>query len=201
MRIEKCYFCSSPVYPGHGMVFVRNDARTFHFCKKKCRKHFMRRHNPRKCRWTKAGRKERGKEMAMDLTLEFEKRRNKPVKYDRLLMMKTLAAMRRVAEIKERREKAFWDRRMLEAQKAQKPFLERQLVRDLHLLAPPPLPIVRRRVERDRARIAAAAAATAAAEVAADATLESTPQAAHVFAPPTQNPLPNGRPGPASPFT
>lgn len=51
--------------------------------------------------------------MTMDSTLEFEKRRNVPIKYDRNLIATTVSAMSRIQEIKTRRERAFFKNRML----------------------------------------------------------------------------------------
>ena len=95
MRIKKCYFCSSPVYPGHGIMFVRNDSKIFHFCRSKCHKNFNLKRNPRKMKWTKAFRKSAGKEMTVDSTFDFEKRRNRVEKYDRQVMATTIRVMKR----------------------------------------------------------------------------------------------------------
>jgi len=59
--------------------------------------------NPRKVRWTKAFRKAAGKEMELDSTFEFERKRNRPERYDRERMQKTIAAMRVIAAAKQRR--------------------------------------------------------------------------------------------------
>lgn len=49
--------------------------------------------------------------MSKDSTFEFEKRRNVPVRYDRELVKTTVKAMKRIAEIKKRREHMFWKHR------------------------------------------------------------------------------------------
>ena len=124
MRIETCYFCSGPRYPGKGVMFVRNDCKVFHFCRSKCHKLFKMKLNPRKLKWTKAHRRAAGKEMTVDSSYDFERLRHRPVKYDRELMKTTVRAMDRVAEIKQKREERFWQKRM-------EPNKEKEKERDL----------------------------------------------------------------------
>ncbi|XP_043934877.1 probable ribosome biogenesis protein RLP24 isoform X1 [Protopterus annectens] len=175
MRIEKCYFCSGPIYPGHGMMFVRNDCKkpllgdrkhnvmvhchskkeltslcvhqenqlascywkVFRFCKSKCHKNFKKKRNPRKVRWTKAFRKAAGKELTVDNSFEFEKRRNIPVKYNRELWSQTVTAMKRVEEIKQKRQARFIMNRLKKGKELQKEQDIKEVKQNIHLIRAP----------------------------------------------------------------
>ena len=50
--------------------------------------------------------------MVVDSTLTFAARRNIPIRYNRELVATTLKAMQRVSEIRTKREKAFYKKRM-----------------------------------------------------------------------------------------
>eukprot|EP00211_Chloroparvula_japonica_P013552 CAMPEP_0119121784 /NCGR_PEP_ID=MMETSP1310-20130426/2254_1 /TAXON_ID=464262 /ORGANISM="Genus nov. species nov., Strain RCC2339" /LENGTH=145 /DNA_ID=CAMNT_0007111363 /DNA_START=389 /DNA_END=826 /DNA_ORIENTATION=+ len=65
--------------------------------------------------------------MSVDRTFEMEKRRNRPPKYDRELMASTIRAMKRNAEIKERRQADFYKARMLGKKEQQKAEAMREL--------------------------------------------------------------------------
>jgi large subunit ribosomal protein L24e len=178
MRIDHCYLCSGPCYPGHGMMFVRNDskvrtfppsspwhagrcfelaalgspraavaptspcscrtpsAQVFRFCRPKCHKAFLKKRNPRKVRWTKAFRKAAGKEMKVDSTFEFEKRRNKPVRYDRELMGATIRAMKRIGEIQQAREDRFFANRIKGKKAVEKARRDVEIAQNIDLVRP-----------------------------------------------------------------
>ena len=74
--------------------------------------------------------------MAVDSTFDFEKRRNRPVKYDRDLMGKTIMAMKRVETIKAAREERFFDNRMQDAKAEKKKQARVEIEKSIELLAP-----------------------------------------------------------------
>ena len=143
MRIQKCYFCGGNIYPGHGMMFVRNDAKVFWFCRSKCHKSFKMKRNPRKFKWTQAYRMTTGREMTVDKTLDFEMKRNRPVKYNRDLYAKTIIAMKRIEQIQQRRKLTHYIERIREAK--QKEMQQRLNVINKHR---DDLPLLKMRVRR-----------------------------------------------------
>ena len=155
MRIETCYFCSGPIYPGHGIVFVRNDGKMFRFCRSKCHKNFKAKKNPRKIRWTKAYRKTHGKELVTDPVYEFEKIRNTPIKYNREIWTDTIQAMDKLAKIRKDREDRFFNERMKKAAKIKKEIIKKDLIRHEQLIADPKIreKVDKLREERDEKKL------------------------------------------------
>ncbi|XP_034799465.1 probable ribosome biogenesis protein RLP24 [Pan paniscus] len=134
MRIEKCYFCSGPIYPGYDMMFIHNDCKVFGFCKSKCHKHFKKKCNPRKVRRTKPFQKAAGKELTVDNSFEFDRHRNEPIKYQRELWNKTIDAMKRVEEIKQKRQAKFIMNRLKKNKELQKVQDIKEVKQSIHLI-------------------------------------------------------------------
>uniref|UniRef100_A0A6M2DLI2 Probable ribosome biogenesis protein RLP24 n=1 Tax=Xenopsylla cheopis TaxID=163159 RepID=A0A6M2DLI2_XENCH len=150
MRIENCYFCSSRIYPGHGIQFVRNDCKIFRFCRSKCHAAFKKKKNPRKAKWTKAYRKTAGKELAIDPSFEFEKRRNIPVKYDRQLWTKTVDAMKKIETIRQRRQNNYIMQRLRKGREQEILRDVKEVHRDLSLIRSPAAGLRERKIKEEQ---------------------------------------------------
>ncbi|KAK2177552.1 hypothetical protein NP493_593g01011 [Ridgeia piscesae] len=147
MRLEKCYFCSSTVYPGHGVQFVRNDCKVFRFCRSKCHRAFKKKRNPRTVRWTKAFRKAAGKELTVDPSFEFEKRRHVPVKYSRELWQDTVKAMKKIDMIRVRRQNQFITNRLKKGKELRKEADIKEVEKNIHLIKSPAVGMMAKKLE------------------------------------------------------
>jgi large subunit ribosomal protein L24e len=87
-------------------------------------------------KWTKAFRRNAGKEMTVDSTFEFEKTRNRPIKYNRELMGQTLRAMKRVSEVKDKRQDLFFKMRMRAHKGTQKAEIRAEIKKGIDIIAP-----------------------------------------------------------------
>ena len=114
-----------------------DSMQVFNFCRSKCHKNFKMKRNPRKVRWTKAYRKLAGKELAEDTTFELERRRNRPEKYDREVVQKTLKAIGKIEAIKSKRQERFYEGRMHKAKLKEKKAIKVQLEKEVHLIKAP----------------------------------------------------------------
>jgi large subunit ribosomal protein L24e len=71
--------------------------------------------------------------------LEFEKRRNIPIRYDRNLMSTTLKAMKRIQEIKANRERVFYKQRMAGKKELEKEQALKEIQKNIELVHVPEL--------------------------------------------------------------
>lgn len=109
----------------------------FKFCRSKCHAAFKKKKNPRKVKWTKAYRKTVGKELAVDPSFEFEKRRNIPIKYNRELWQNAIDAMKKVENIKQRRQNLHIMQRLRKGRELEKERDIKEVQRDLSLIKSP----------------------------------------------------------------
>merc|ERR1712113_639669 len=94
-------------------------------------------HNPRRMKWTKAYRRAHGKEMMLDSTFNFEKKRLTPARYNRNLMVKTIQAMQIVDRIKTVRKERFHKQRLAAQLRKRQTSAQKEVAKAAHLLEGP----------------------------------------------------------------
>ena len=113
---------------------MRNDSKQFRFCRSKCHKNFKMKRNPRKVKWTKAYRMLHGKELQADAAFDFERRRNRPVKYNRDVTRATLEAMKSLESIRARRGERFYTNRRRGVEDERRRSVKKELAQQVHLV-------------------------------------------------------------------
>lgn len=88
-------------------------------------------------KWTKAYRKTVGKELTVDPSFEFEKRRNTPVKYNRELWNKSIEAIKKVETIRQRRQNLHIMQRLRKGRELERERDVKEVQRDLSLIRSP----------------------------------------------------------------
>lgn len=67
----------------------------------------------------------------------MERRRNRPEKYDRELVHKTVGAIKKITEVRQRRQDRFYEARMSKAKRQQTAAARAQLEQEIHLVRAP----------------------------------------------------------------
>ena len=106
--------------------------------------------NPRKVRWTKAHRALAGKELVDDAVFEMERRRNAPLRYDRTLVAKSVAAMKRVDELRVARADRHYERRMRKSRAQEAIAARAALEHGIHLVKAPSV-LAKEKAEKEKA--------------------------------------------------
>lgn len=78
-----------------------------------------------------------GKELAIDPSFEFEKRRNEPIKYRREVWNKAVEAMKKVNKIKDKRQGAYIMQRLRKGRELEEERDVKEVQRDLSLIKSP----------------------------------------------------------------
>lgn len=93
--------------------------------------------NPRKVKWTKAYRRLHGKDMTQDSTFEFERKRNRPERYDRNLAENTLKAIKKITKVRADRQEKHIANRMKGKKAQERKEAAKELEQSIHLIKAP----------------------------------------------------------------